>query len=199
MNTESRRSADQVQRTLMRATKMVARRPDPPRDLRFAGGILSWKAPRDTSAVTHYRVYADDDQVPAREVSMGQTQIADYMSAANVLVSSYNAITGMESAKVELGAAVSPARQPGTIVQNVSLSSSLTTIEPSETAVDGMSLTVFIEQDATGGRQVTWSSDFKLATVDIDTTPSTVSVFRFTGRSDKKWWLDSMPLLGMAL
>ncbi len=58
-------------------------------------------------------------------------------------------------------------------------------------------LTVVIAQDATGGRAITWSADFRGAAVEIDTAPNTVSIFQFAARSDGKWWLASEPVLGV--
>jgi hypothetical protein len=57
-------------------------------------------------------------------------------------------------------------------------------------------LIVVLTQDATGGRQITWSTDFKLATVEIDTTPDTVSIFSFVARADGKWWMVGTPITG---
>ena len=76
------------------------------------------------------------------------------------------------------------------LVSSITLTGTTTEITSPQTPVGGQSLTVIITQDGTGGRQITWSSAFQATVVDIDTTASTVSIFRFTG-SGGKWVLDS--------
>jgi hypothetical protein len=79
----------------------------------------------------------------------------------------------------------------------LTLSSPTTNITtPISPISDGAMLSVFLIQSASGGNQITWSSDFKFATVDISVAPNSVSVFRFVGK-DGKWWLTGLPLTGM--
>jgi hypothetical protein len=79
----------------------------------------------------------------------------------------------------------------------LTLSSPTTNItSPISPIPNGAMLSVFLIQSASGGNQITWSSDFKFATVDISVAPNSVSIFRFVGK-DGKWWLTGLPLTGM--
>ena len=60
----------------------------------------------------------------------------------------------------------------------------------------GDQMTVVITQDATGGRQITWDTMFKMATVEIDTTADTISIFSFIGLSDTNWYCTGIPMTG---
>jgi hypothetical protein len=68
------------------------------------------------------------------------------------------------------------------------------------TATQGAELVLFMFQDATGGRVPTWdAAKFKIVTNSgwqIDGTPSSVTVFRFTGSSAGFWWLSATPITG---
>jgi hypothetical protein len=79
----------------------------------------------------------------------------------------------------------------------LTLSSPTTNItSPISPIPNGAMLSVFLIQSASGGNQITWSSDFKYATVDISVAPNSVSIFRFVGK-DGSWWLTGLPLTGM--
>lgn len=60
---------------------------------------------------------------------------------------------------------------------------------------EGDRLVVIITQDAVGYHQITWDSNFQLATVEIATEPLKNSLFSFIGRSDNKWWPIAAPFL----
>jgi hypothetical protein len=61
---------------------------------------------------------------------------------------------------------------------------------------DGDRLTIFLTQDATGGRQITWDTIFVGATVNmIDVRASKMTIFNFVGKPDNNWHL-SGPVLG---
>lgn len=115
-NAERRAGSQQskLERLVARTARLSPRRPAPPRELTYAGGVLSWKAPTDTSLVTHYRVYAnsDSDVSLARDVPVGQTYLADNLSASRVFVSSFNSFTGQESERVPLQATIDPGTNP---------------------------------------------------------------------------------------
>lgn len=94
-------------------------------------------------------------------------------------------------------AAVMPGGSAGLIVE-YTLTAGTTNIASPSAPTSGQALTVFLTQDATGGRQITWAAAYKMAGVDIDTTPSTVSVFSFVGRSSgTNWWLAAAPATGI--
>jgi hypothetical protein len=84
-------------------------------------------------------------------------------------------------------------------VSDYTLITSTTNItSPIASPISGETLTVFVTQDATGGRQITWSTAFKLAPVLPDNLlPLSVAVFRFVARSDGKWWLVGDPMVEM--
>jgi len=111
-----------------RITQSSRRRPDPPVGLKYdaATGVLSWEAPIRSKEVTHYRVYAENEKLVslAREVSAGQTQIADLFEATNVIVVSYNVHFDTESEPVVLiGANVAPPVLPTPTDTSVTLDS----------------------------------------------------------------------------
>ena len=81
-----------------------------------------------------------------------------------------------------------------TTIEGLAVSQTLTDastklISPS-VPVDGQTLTMIVVQDATGGRQITWTADFQGTVVDINVTASTSSIFQFVGKSSK-WVLTS--------
>ena len=61
---------------------------------------------------------------------------------------------------------------------------------------NGQILTIILRQDSAGGHTITWASAFQGAPTDLDTTPSTVSVFQFVGDSGK-WVSCVVPSSGM--
>lgn len=72
-------------------------------------------------------------------------------------------------------------------VEHHDLTSPTTAITSPGVPGDGDQLTKIIDQDATGGRQITWHADFASDTpVDISTIASTRSIFWFIGY-DTKW------------
>lgn len=92
-------------RELARMTRASRVRPDPPRQLRYSGGVLSWLPPVETSNITHFRIYVGNEQQLVREVPLGQTQISQFAANASVvLVSSYNYTGSLESRRVPLSA-----------------------------------------------------------------------------------------------
>jgi len=73
-----------------------------------------------------------------------------------------------------------------TTVEQHSLATSTTVISSPGVPGDGDQLIKVIDQDATGGRQITWASDFAGDTpVDISTIASTRSIFHFIGYGSK--------------
>lgn len=88
------------------------RKPDPPRGLRFKEGTIYWEEPSVTDNVTHYKIYADNEDNLVARVPVGQTSVTG-VSGARVFVSSVNLQTGRESAKAFLDAVVYPG-QPRT-------------------------------------------------------------------------------------
>lgn len=84
-----------------------------------------------------------------------------------------------------------------TQVHEVALTAPTTAItSPVASPTEGDRLAVVITQDATGGRQITWSTEFAtLTTVNIQTEPNKRSIFDFVARSDNLWWPVSAPFL----
>lgn len=95
-------------RELGRAAVLVRRRPQPPREVAFADGILSWTAPKDVSGVTHYNVYAPNDVTLVRRLPVGQRKLEDNLRAPAAWVSSWNEPLGLESVKIRIQADIKP-------------------------------------------------------------------------------------------
>ena len=89
-------------RNLARVVNLIHGRPQPPREVKFSGGILSWKPPQITKGITHYRIYAPDEKTIAREVPAGQTFLQDNLSSPRVFITSFSKPLGLESAQVQL-------------------------------------------------------------------------------------------------
>jgi len=85
-------------------------------------------------------------------------------------------------------------------IQEVAAPNGTTTnITASVAPVADSILCVFVTQDSTGGGLITFSSDFKWAVTNIDTTAGTVTCFTFVGRtvsSTTSWYMSTLPLTG---
>ena len=84
--------------------------------------------------------------------------------------------------------------------QTVPLLNPITNILPIVDAGSGLMLVVAMEQDATGGRQITWSPSFRFAPVDIFGDPFTWSVFPFMSGdvgAGPQWVMIAQPLTGV--
>jgi hypothetical protein len=76
---------------------------DPPRGVKYSGGIVRWQPPQETRNVTHFRIYRNDEYTLIKQVPLGQTELRDRIVARRLFISSYNVSTGRESRKVRLG------------------------------------------------------------------------------------------------
>ena len=77
----------------------------------------------------------------------------------------------------------------------VTLSASSTVVSSTATPMSGTALFLTIRQDATGGRQITWSAQFDpLTPVDIPMGPSESKSFWFAGNSSNLWELPGAKL-----
>lgn len=86
-----------------RHVEKVSRKPlDPPRGIRYIGGIVRWERPQETRNVTHYRIYKNNEYNLIRQIPLGQTELRDRISANRLFISSYNAATKQESRKILL-------------------------------------------------------------------------------------------------
>lgn len=88
-----------------------------------------------------------------------------------------------------------------TVIEEFTLSAATTAILPTISPSSGVLLFIFLIQDATGGRQITWDSLVKWATVEIVTAANTVSLFQFLGRLDPvdsviRWFCTGLPMTG---
>jgi len=94
--------------------------------------------------------------------------------------------------------AVLVAALPKSSVLTVTLTAPTTAISTGlPTPKEGDILTVFVVQDGTGGRQITWSAEFvSTTTVDISTTPGAQNKFIFVARQNLLWSNVAVPLLG---
>jgi hypothetical protein len=104
-STRKEQARTATERAALRMLQVSNRRPDPPRELRFVDNLLSWLAPPNTTNITHYRIRIDQDGgAPDYEVSAGQRSL-QLFRGDTFTVSSYNAISGLESRRVGFGAA----------------------------------------------------------------------------------------------
>lgn len=70
------------------------------------------------------------------------------------------------------------------------LTASTTVITSPATPAEKNQLFLTLKQDATGGRQVTFSSDFHSSTpIDINADPNAVNILQFIAKADLKWHL----------
>lgn len=193
---EERLNADFIER----GTVFSRVRPDPPRELTYSAGVLSWKLPRDSRNVTHFRIYANTEHNLVREVPVGQTFLQDSLSASRVFISSFNRNTGLESRRVLLNQAISGSGgyfvlTPADAVtpnllngegQELLLNRATTTLATPTNRFAGKELELILIQDGTGGRQIAWNANYIGAHVDIDGRANRYCVFRYRVRTDLK-------------
>lgn len=96
---------------------------------------------------------------------------------------------------------ITPGAIPSTPEEEFTLTMATTVITPATPPSENVPLVVFITQDATGGRQITWGANVKNAEINIRTTALTYSLFQFIGRVDPsdsvvKWFAEDIPLTG---
>jgi hypothetical protein len=82
----------------------------------------------------------------------------------------------------------------GTQVIDQTLTAATTIAAPTTGATE---LVVILRQDATGGWTITWGAGFSAASPSIDTTASTISVFRFVLSSAGLYVMVGQPTTGM--
>lgn len=186
-------------RLTARLTKLSDRRPDEPRN--FAGtypAYLSWTPPQ-IKDFTHYRLRIDhDDGPPDMEFPSGQIGIQLFVGS-RFFLTTYNDTNGLESGPVvleydtlaDLTTAISGGSADTDVTAEYTMTSSPYAIPCVPSPQSGVRLTVFLAQDATGGRTPSWASCYKNApTTEIDGTASTLSVVGFSYRSGS-WYRDS--------
>lgn len=82
------------------------------------------------------------------------------------------------------------------LFQENTLTTGTTNITSPTTPAAGDLFVLVLVQDATGGRQVTFSSDFSsLVSVDISPYPDKRTLFLLVGRGDNKWYPVAAPFL----
>ena len=82
----------------------------------------------------------------------------------------------------------------GTQIVDQTLTAPATIAAPTTGARD---LVVILRQDATGGRTITWGAGFSGTSSNIDTTPSTISVFLFVLSNAGLYVMVGQPTTGM--
>jgi hypothetical protein len=92
-------TAARVSRLVQRRLGLAYGRPKPPRGVRISGNALVWEAPSDPAGVTHYRIYADDDETVKRVAPVGQLELTDSITGTRFYVESFNANNGYASTK----------------------------------------------------------------------------------------------------
>lgn len=180
-----------------RLTTLTERRPDEPRNFRGSyPGYLSWTPPQIQN-FTHYRLrIGHDDGVPDFEFNSGQLGFQIFMGTTFFLTT-YNDTNDLESGPVVLEYDVQSdlfaligggggGSGSGDIEMDAeyTMDSSPYSIPCIPSVQNGARLTVWLTQDATGGRTPSWASCYKNApTLEIDGTASTLSAVEFKGRN----------------
>lgn len=83
-----------------------------------------------------------------------------------------------------IGPAPTPATGPTITCTDITLSAASTLITATSATAAGDLLFLFLIQDATGGRLITWDTNLKWAPVDIAPIASTVTMVPFVSRVD---------------
>lgn len=187
-------------RMVARLTTLTDRRPDEPRN--FVGsfpGYLSWSPPQSDN-FTHYRIrIGHDDGDADYELSRGQLGIQLFIGSTFFL-STWNETNRLESGMVvlfydtqsDLTALITGGSTETDVTAEYTMTSSPYPIPCVPSPQSGVRLTIFLAQDATGGRTPSWASCYKNApTTEIDGTASTLSVIGFSYRNSA-WYRDSL-------
>lgn len=176
---------------------LLKRKPDPPLNLQLVNGTVSWEEPQEKRNITHYNVFSNGEKTLFARVPVGQVRVAGFPDS-QVFVSSFNAnVDSLES--VRRGQSGTGGAS-GAATQHITLTLATTAIVPSIVARVGALLWIRITQDATGGRQITWDSSVKWATIDISTLPNLVTAFLLIGDTDPvdsvvRWFCAGLPML----
>lgn len=192
-------SSEEQRRLIARVGRLTTRRPDPPRDVRYKNGAVTWTPPSNMSIVTHFCVRIDDDAaLPSAVLSAGSTW-TPVPSARMVFVSSYNDNNRLESAriKVDVVGGASGGGSVTSLVVTLDPGASTTNITADD-GVAGALLVVKVKNNPTGEGLITWDANFR------SDTPTQIPEYADgTGRflfwwdvDDSKWsilsqWLDS--------
>lgn len=177
------RHVDYTERLVTRSLPITRKRPQPPRELAYSNGVLSWKPPAETWNVTHYRIYGPDDRTMVRQVPEGQRQLADNLALARVFVSSYNHFVGLESERVVLATTIG---QSVVTVQHFSLGTGALTIT-APTGTPTLHVVSIQVTSATPGA-VTWNAVYQLmGNFAIDPLLNSYFIMPFILRNAQYW------------
>jgi hypothetical protein len=89
--------------------------------------------------------------------------------------------------------------RPFVVITDTTLTASLTSSTALSPPAKGLLWVVIVRQNSTGGWAIVWSSTVSGASVNIDTTASTISTFLFAYSSTfGKWIMIGQPTTGMA-
>jgi hypothetical protein len=188
---------------IFRLNLIDVRRPDPPRNFRADDQLwFTWESP-PIENFTHYRLRIDHDGGETdMQFPRGHHSI-QLFRGKRFFLTTFNQVSGMESYPVVLEKDANQLLFGGQsgyqkMTQTVTLTSNSTL--SSVTPGDNDLLTVYVNQDSTGGWALTWSSQFKNApTTALLTTPLTQSAISFRGRGGFWWcfsWLTGLPDVG---
>jgi len=195
--TQSQRG--QVERQLAeldRAARLSRVAPSEPREVRGSGQILSWTPPHPShpGMYTHFRVYApgDGDDKLVRQVHADQLYINDGLVGDSVFVSTYNATTGSESARIPMIGSLVPITAPPPTIYSTSLYSltillaaGMTTITHAAPAQNGdfltVDITIPIGASPTASYWLQWGGTFDTSVpITINDVPGARNLFFFT-------------------
>ena len=96
---------------MARRAARISRMPlEPPREVRYDDGVLSWKAPASAESVTHFRIYRNTENLLVRELPSGQLFLNDHLIADRLFMSSYNKPFGVESMRLLVPGPIRPTK-----------------------------------------------------------------------------------------
>lgn len=180
---------DKLTQSTRRSLVDIRKRPNPPRGLRFASGVLQWEAPVNPQNVTHYRIYANVESNQVRQIPAGQLFLNDNLSADRVFVSAFNSASGFESIKVLLATAISGGGGGDTL--EVAGTTATTTITVAA-GNDGDRLAIFFTPNASSGRAIAWGPTFSaMMSTNFNSTSGKLTIFDCVFRGVTGLWYPS--------
>lgn len=176
----------QLYQLLLRTTGISNRRPDAPREVKFVGGAIRWKAPADVTPVTHYCIRIDQDGgVPDMVVPVG-TQWMPVPQGTKAWVSAFNYINRLESAKI----AVDLSNGSSVTSLSVELPTGVgpNTVDLPAGTTNAL-LVVEIMNNAAGDGTIEWGTNVRPDTpAKISETASSLNRFLFWWRTEDSEW-----------
>lgn len=177
---------------LGRATRLSRIRPKPPRGGSYNSttNTLTWEPSADRNNVTHYRIYSDNESSLLMEIPMGQRQAAGLPAMNRAFISSYNAVSRLESYKILVDGPIGPSVSDSVYSATETITGNVTDYAGPTTSIAQNAvfyLTLII--GGSGEYTITWDATyFDAATpTNIPDTVGAVVKITFVGGSDNLW------------